>query len=79
MQINDKYAKLSEALYVAEHTAREEVKTRASINKILSLDPEQSERYKVREERERERQRERRLEAAGKEVHLTKYAQTTTI
>lgn len=80
-QINNKYAVLSEALYISERTAREEVKARASIKKIdppeKRLDTEQSEIDKSREERARERQRELRLEAVAKKVHVNMHKPTS--
>ena len=36
MQINDKFAKLSNSLYVAERTARQEVATRSQIQKNVT-------------------------------------------
>jgi SNW domain-containing protein 1 len=37
VQINDKFAKLSESLYIAERSAREEVTQRAALNKKVAL------------------------------------------
>eukprot|EP00741_Cyanophora_paradoxa_P006130 tig00000944_g5945.t1 len=59
--INDNFAKLSEALYVAERTAREEVEKRAMIQKKLM----QKEKEKKEEELRRLAEEARRARAGG--------------
>lgn len=66
VQINDGFAKLSEALYIAERTAREEIEKRAQYQKMISMRQREEREEKLRQLAQSARQA--RLESTKKDV-----------
>lgn len=65
VQISDKFAKLSEALYVTERAAREEVEMRNQMQRRLALKEKQAKEEELREMAQRAREERQQLTAGG--------------